>query len=444
MSGLDISFVGGGANGQQGIYFLPPNPLISGAPPSYPPAPIRIADLQTPIPAGVGHFTSFAPIACNDAGTTLFNGSGANGQSGLYTFTSNVLATVVAAPASLPIGAGDTSALINGVPPSPCRIKNGNVAFIATGADGFQGVYLSVGTSGQFVNIASTFTTIPNSTLPFHSFSTVSYDGTFVAFVGSAAQITDAPALSAVCKVTPAAPFTPPNPCLVVADTTTSVPGGIGTFFGFGTVVIDPGVVVFEGFSSDGAGGTRSGLYTDLGGRLSKIVADGDVVNGKTVRFLSFGPGSFDGLQVAFATTFTDGSQGIGRAGTCVPTAFTGFDAPIGGADATGGTATSPLRAFKLNSTVPVKMSLGCSGVPVTTGAHTVQLQKVSNATDATIPIDATPTDGATLGNVFRLDDATLGTWHFNLSTKSLSKGVWQIRVTLADGSLHTAYIELK
>jgi len=101
-------------------------------------------------------------------------------------------------------------------------------------------------------------------------------------------------------------------------------------------------------------------------------------------------------------------------------------------------------RSFKLASTVPVKMSLGCSGVPVTTGAHTIQLQKVSNTTDATIAIDATPTDAATAGNTFRLDDAASSRWHFNLATTSLSKGVWQIRVTLADGSLHTAYIELK
>jgi hypothetical protein len=31
---------------------------------------------------------------------------------------------------------------------------------------------------------------------------------------------------------------------------------------------------------------------------------------------------------------------------------------PIGGADATGGTYTDPVRAFKLKSTVPVKMPL--------------------------------------------------------------------------------------
>jgi hypothetical protein len=59
-------------------------------------------------------------------------------------------------------------------------------------------------------------------------------------------------------------------------------------------------------------------------------------------------------------------------------------------------------------------------------------------------PIDATPTDAATTGNEFRLTDATTGEWHFNLSTKSLSRGIWQIKATLADGGMHTVFIELK
>ena len=56
----------------------------------------------------------------------------------------------------------------------------------------------------------------------------------------------------------------------------TAVPAGIGDFTSFGSVAIDPGTVVFEGFSSDGAGGTRNGLYTDFGGTLAKLIATGD------------------------------------------------------------------------------------------------------------------------------------------------------------------------
>ena len=53
----------------------------------------------------------------------------------------------------------------------------------------------------------------------------------------------------------------------------------------------------------------------------------------------------------------------------------------------------------KLKSTGPVKMTVGCSGIPVTTGVDTMQLQKGSDATDTAIPIDATPTDDATTSN---------------------------------------------
>jgi len=56
------------------------------------------------------------------------------------------------------------------------------------------------------------------------------------------------------------------------------------------------------------------------GGRLSKIVAEGDVVNGTTVRSLSFGPGGFDGLQVAFARRSPTGARGSGvQARVCRP-----------------------------------------------------------------------------------------------------------------------------
>jgi hypothetical protein len=50
----------------------------------------------------------------------------------------------------------------------------------------------------------------------------------------------------------------------------------------------------------------------------------------------------------------------------------------------------------------------------------------------------------ATMGNQSLLTDVATGEWHFNLSTKPLSKGVWQIKTTLSDGNTHTVFIELK
>ena len=47
---------------------------------------------------------------------------------------------------------------------------------------------------------------------------------------------------------------------------------------------------------------------------------------------------------------------------------FTGFLAPISGADATGGSFATPVRTFKAGSTIPVKFSATSEGAPVTTG----------------------------------------------------------------------------
>ncbi len=84
---------------------------------------------------------------------------------------------------------------------------------------------------------------------------------------------------------------------------------------------------------------------------------------------------------------------------------FNGFLSPIGGAveNGNGGSFADPVRAFKLNSTIPVKFNAICFGTPLTTGVHTLQAIKYSNATDSDPPIDATPTDAATTGNQFRL-----------------------------------------
>jgi hypothetical protein len=125
--------------------------------------------------------------------------------------------------------------------------------------------------------------------------------------------------------------------------------------------------------------------------------------------------------------------------------AFNGFYSPIGGSVETsnGGTYADPVRSFKLGSTIPVKFGATWlnGGAPLTTGIHTLQAVKYSNATDSDPAIDATPTDAATTGNQFRLTDSE---WHFNLSTKGLTAGTWLLKATLVDGSLHTVWITIK
>jgi hypothetical protein len=125
--------------------------------------------------------------------------------------------------------------------------------------------------------------------------------------------------------------------------------------------------------------------------------------------------------------------------------AFNGFYSPIGGSveNGNGGSYSNPLKAFKLGSTIPVKFGATWlnGGAALTTGIHTLQAVKYSNALDSDPPIDATPTDAATDGNQFRLTDTE---WHFNLSTKGLTAGTWLLRATLVDGSVHTVWITIK
>jgi hypothetical protein len=128
---------------------------------------------------------------------------------------------------------------------------------------------------------------------------------------------------------------------------------------------------------------------------------------------------------------------------------FNGFLSPIGGSveGGNGGTYTDPVRAFKLNSTIPIKFTLyatGCTGTPITTGVHTLQMIKYTTAVDSDAAIDATPTDAATTGNQFRLTGTE---WHFNLDTKrtpGITAGTWLVRATLQDGSVKTVWISIK
>ena len=126
--------------------------------------------------------------------------------------------------------------------------------------------------------------------------------------------------------------------------------------------------------------------------------------------------------------------------------AFNGFYSPIGGSveNGNGGSYADPVKTFKLGSTIPVKFGATWlnGGAALTTGIHTLQAVKYSNATDSEAPIDATPTDAATTGNQFRL---TSTDWHFNLSTRNgFTAGTWLLSATLQDGSKHSVWISIK
>src|SRR5207245_2223765 len=168
-------------------------------------------------------------------------------------------------------------------------IDGENVEFIGSGAGGQIGVYVLY-PPGPIMPVADTSTPIPGGLAAFQYFTTLAMDSANnVAFVGGRAGNVDINPQQGVYKLVNGS-------LLKVADLTTAIPGATDNFSGFGSVAIDPGIVVSEGFDSD----LRKGLYTDLGGTLSRVIAEGDTLGGKTVSALRFQHSGFSGGQAAF------------------------------------------------------------------------------------------------------------------------------------------------
>lgn len=101
-------------------------------------------------------------------------------------------------------------------------------------------------------------------------------------------------------------------------------------------------------------------------------------------------------------------------------------------------------KPFKLGSTIPVKFQLtDAAGKYISSATATISLQKYSGEEPVGDPIDAISTNGADSGNNFRYS-STDNLYIFNLDTKGLSVGTWQIRVTLDDGTVQSGSISLK
>jgi lysophospholipase L1-like esterase len=98
---------------------------------------------------------------------------------------------------------------------------------------------------------------------------------------------------------------------------------------------------------------------------------------------------------------------------------------------------------FKLGSTVPIKFVLtNAGGTPVSTAVASLSVAKVTNEIDGTFA-EAVSTSAATTGSLFRYDNSAQQ-YIFNLGTSALSKGTWDMKVTLDDGTTYTQRFSLK
>jgi len=124
----------------------------------------------------------------------------------------------------------------------------------------------------------------------------------------------------------------PPGPAQVItftriADTSTPIPGGAGTFTNLITPSMDNGHVAFYGSGSSG-----SGVYTNLTGSLTAFVNTATPIPGGTGNFTGFLHPVLSGGRVGFVGFGGSGQQGVytDAGGTLAAVASTSTSIPGG------------------------------------------------------------------------------------------------------------------
>lgn len=98
---------------------------------------------------------------------------------------------------------------------------------------------------------------------------------------------------------------------------------------------------------------------------------------------------------------------------------------------------------FKLGSTIPVKFQLkDTNGSYVSTAVATISYAKYASGIVGT-DLEAVSTSAATAGNLFRYDTAS-NQYIFNMATKGLTTGSYQLSIKLDDGSTYKVIVSLK
>jgi hypothetical protein len=249
-----------------------------------------IADASTMIPGGSGTFTMFFPPVPIGGDDVVFLAEGASDQEGIYTYIGGTLAVVADTSTSIPGGTGNFMGL-----GFPVSLGGGNLAFLGFGSSGQKGLYTFIG--GTLSLVADLNTMIPGGTGNFTDLNTpVSLGGGDIAFVGQGSS-------------GQGGVFTFISGTLaVVADTSTSIPGGTGNFIGIDTPIsLGGGDIAFRG-----AGSGQEGIYTFIGGTLAVVADFGDMIPGGTGNFTDFPtrPISIGGKNIAFKATGS-GQEGV-------------------------------------------------------------------------------------------------------------------------------------
>ena len=273
LDGLDLAFAGGG-DGAAGIYSILGGSLA------------KVVDLNTAIPDGMGTFDHLDQPSLDD-GVIAFVGSGPLNQFGIYLADGGMLTTVADTNTSIPDGTGD----FEGISSTPASLDGGQVAFAGHDTANQFGIYVS--SAGTLTKVADVNTLVPGGVGTFNSFQQPVINDGVIAFMGLDASL---------------------QPGIYLAEGgTLDIAAGTGAVdAGFTVPSLDAGSVAFEAFVNPGP----HGVFTNLGGMVSKVIDVGDMLDGKQFDALSTSSfsivsDSLSGDQVEFRAKFADGSEGI-------------------------------------------------------------------------------------------------------------------------------------
>jgi hypothetical protein len=254
-----------------------------------------VADVNTPIPRGTGNFSSNFGMQALDSGNVAFTHR-RPGQHGVYGGIGGQLKMVANLNTPIPGGVGNFSTPSGGLAFDEVSISGSNVAFVGRGA-GQEGIYSSIdGSLRVEVNLQ---TALPGAGGNASSFRGPTIDGENLAFMATGPHFSVQGIYSKIGET-----------LRVVADTQTAIPGKSVKFALLDPFVsLDGGNVVFGGrlaFPS-----SYSGIFARYSGSLVKIIDTEDILEGKTISSLDFGPQALSGTQVVFKVNFSDFSQAI-------------------------------------------------------------------------------------------------------------------------------------
>lgn len=180
----------------------------------------------------------------------------------------------------------------------PQRQADGDVVFEATSA----GVFITGiygWIDGELVLIANETTPVPDGAGTFTSGQDPFINDGDIVFVGR-----DANSIAGIYGMVDGGPLT------ALVDENTPVPGGIGTFNDFSndSLKIEGGLLSFQGRFNHA---NQSGLYVQRGEGLIKLIATGDTLDGRLVSSITHEKQGRDGRSFAFSVEFEDGSAAI-------------------------------------------------------------------------------------------------------------------------------------